>query len=575
MTDVDLRCPQCDDMLNPLDGLPDAATAVALDDSAASAVQAMLNTRIRALLGLVRVLSERYNAASLIYRRLPPEILLRIFAYVTPSGSHDIMLAHVSRAWRSILLSCPSFWSKMLPYAVPCTLRPRPTKWFRTFLQRSALSPFSLKLPYLDSAVFAEVVSCLSQITKLTVQIPRSEVNTLCKMLQHGLPALRSLSIGHVPYVTVQDAEITQPEDLAQFSFDHLRSLRTLRAPSWFFHSGMDFPGLQILEIKRCDCAGRVCRGTSDPGNTVNFLRRCHCLKTLELQEDITPQSSDSPSEEPVVLNKLSRFILKLDSADAVSRALRFVVYPESVEIRVGTVWREGRHFPMALMHSPVVCDADELEIVHGYYELKLQYIRRGAVRVRFSATYNWLTRDNAADCFRELLQLLAATTRSTTQLCIDGTMFGQLPWFNALRQDYEMLLALFPNLTSLTFRNLDVAPAVYFGVLEPSGNGDMLCQHLAKLRVAWAHPTSTQAVRQSCEVTRTVLTKRSSAGSVLDVFQFTCDCSEDTVSRLRYLSDDVDMCMADLEQLGAGLEHVVKEVSVETPGWPDRDPAL
>ncbi|KAI9060100.1 hypothetical protein FKP32DRAFT_1088264 [Trametes sanguinea] len=121
----------------------------------------------------VRALSERYNSASFIYRRLPPEILLRVSAYLRPSRRHDICLAHVYRVWRSLLQHCPSFWSDMLPLVDPTGTkwRPHPTDWFLTFLQLAARSLFPIKLLFFSSVVYSAVAPYLPHITSLVLAV--------------------------------------------------------------------------------------------------------------------------------------------------------------------------------------------------------------------------------------------------------------------------------------------------------------------------------------------------------------------------------------------------------------------
>ncbi|OSD01058.1 hypothetical protein PYCCODRAFT_1478819 [Trametes coccinea BRFM310] len=576
MANVDFsRCLNCHASLDPFAGLPpaDVAAAAGLDDSAGSALQLAIKTRIDALAECIRTLNERYNAASLIYRRLPPEILLQIFAHVRPSRRRDIRLAHVSRAWRSLLLDCP-FWADMLRFVVPSRKRPRPTSWFLTFLQRAARNLFSMKLPLFSSVVLDAVGPYLSKVTKLDVVIPPAEVVSLFQMLQYGLPFLQSLSIQHLTYGTRTDVDPVHLESSlrsAHFTFDHLLSLRTLLVASWFFYPGMNLPGLRQLHVIDCQCGSHVCASMSDPAKTLAFLRNCPRLELLELYDYRTAQPTDK-SLDAVALNQLQDLSIHTNSADAASHHLRSFAYPESVVIRVSTIGARTnshgeRHFPVALLHNPAVQDADEVEIHCSQNRIMLSHSTRGVLRMELSADHNLcsgLEPEGSADCFRDLLELLATTTRSTTTLRIYETSgYVRQVFFREPQIQIKMLLALFPSLTSLTLHHL--APTTYLRALEPLLNGEMLCSYISALNIIWREPESTAAIRESCEVMKAVCTKRSAAGSVLDVLDFTCASMRRFQPRMRE-EDQKDDVKEYLERFAVDLVGAVKQVCVQTP---------
>ena len=47
----------------------------------------------------LRALCSAYNNASLIHRRLPPELLMEIFGHVRPKTCQGLRLLHVCRRW--------------------------------------------------------------------------------------------------------------------------------------------------------------------------------------------------------------------------------------------------------------------------------------------------------------------------------------------------------------------------------------------------------------------------------------------------------------------------------------------
>ncbi|OSD01494.1 hypothetical protein PYCCODRAFT_523291 [Trametes coccinea BRFM310] len=146
------HCMHCNNDEDPLGALSDDSALIDIDAAAQYTPQALMRTRISQLEGHIYALKKRHNAFSLIYRRLPPEILRQVFAHIRPTRRRDIRIAHVSpKAWRSILLSTPSFWADLLSLVVPRSYIPEPSPWFSIFFQRSAVGPFALQLPYFSS----------------------------------------------------------------------------------------------------------------------------------------------------------------------------------------------------------------------------------------------------------------------------------------------------------------------------------------------------------------------------------------------------------------------------------------
>ncbi|CDO70469.1 hypothetical protein BN946_scf184569.g12 [Trametes cinnabarina] len=169
---------------------------------------------------------------------------------------------------------------------------------------------------------------------------------------------------------------------------------------------------------------------------------------------------------------------------------------------------------------------------------------------------------DFSSDWYRDLLELLSTTSRSTTRISIieRDDMAHEL-WFG--KKQINMLLALFPDLASLTLRN--VTPTMYLRALTPLDDGEVPCPHLASLTVSgtWAVDSiSTATFRESCEVMKNAFTKRSAAGSVLNVLDVTCVRSTAMEMSEQVALEGLERC---LKELGAALESLVKHVRVQT----------
>ncbi|KAI9067831.1 hypothetical protein FKP32DRAFT_1754853 [Trametes sanguinea] len=513
-----------------------------LDTAAPSSLQALILSRISQLEGYVIALKHRYNANALMHRRLPPELLMQVFSQIKPSTRRDIRIAHVSRTWRSILLNTSSFWVAMFPLVTPRADRPEPSVWFRTFLQRSAVGPFALQLPYVSSQIIDVVSSHMNQLTALDVHVSLAVARSLFSMVNGEWPSLRSLSVHHVPIKATALGTESQGylEDLRRPvrlpSNGSRRSLQTLRIATLFLAAAVPVLTLRNLEIVNCSSWCFVCHSATAPhalGMALDFLRNCHSLESLRLLR-VACQEPNQPdtSLEAVKLDSLQNLSLDGTRPDIASAYLRHLIFPGSLTFKLS--WSPKAHgwdFPPALIHAMSLHAADELlvEVLDTF--VRLTYLTDGTARVVLRAVGLDIPLLGFKDrSFQGLVDLMSACSYRITKL--EFRIFRitvKKRFLKASRM--RTLLTAFPHLVSLTTQGSwrPVGLTRRFAALSSEPTlAVSLCPGLRILIIRWKiHPLNRLTIASlydCCERMKNNLKERSqAAGRVLDLFDLTC----------------------------------------------------
>ncbi|KAF5314484.1 hypothetical protein D9619_011763 [Psilocybe cf. subviscida] len=127
--------------------------------------------------------------------RLPPEILLQIFAKLTEDGGFVdsmkcIPITHVCRRWRSLALDAPALWTN---------LSSENLLWTTAMLERSKSAPLTVLMDEMSHRVATPILKHLSRIISLTIEDwSAGELQTLHALIEDNAivaPQLEVLSL--------------------------------------------------------------------------------------------------------------------------------------------------------------------------------------------------------------------------------------------------------------------------------------------------------------------------------------------------------------------------------------------
>ncbi|TFK62366.1 hypothetical protein BDN72DRAFT_882683, partial [Pluteus cervinus] len=159
-----------------------------------------IDEEVTALRGRIRALHSFRNTFAPIYR-LPPEILTRIFSFIsrTPvspepkhfysqSPSHKWLVAtRVSQRWRNVALGSPTLWAHIS--------NSYPEYIIKELLQRSKATPLSVRM-YVGSSQDAHLIrTTLHRIRDLVIDVDSSVWNIFWSSRNSPAPLLESLKI--------------------------------------------------------------------------------------------------------------------------------------------------------------------------------------------------------------------------------------------------------------------------------------------------------------------------------------------------------------------------------------------
>ncbi|KAI0738988.1 hypothetical protein C8Q80DRAFT_222735 [Daedaleopsis nitida] len=239
------------------DSLP-VEDELALSTLSHSDVQLWILSRITQYERYVRVMRSAYNRHSPIHR-LPPELLMQIFANVRPTSLRDLEFTRVCKTWRQLSINTPELWADILrlPALIPAVGdSKRQTSAMQTrfelILERSAPRSFVLPPFVFDEHMLWSLTPHTTRITslELTIETGLRLAHMLCSMLADGMPLLEVLIVRHItlpfPCATVTPYPFTS---------DHmLPRLRVLQLPAGLVTATvyMSMPSLQSLTIGSC-----------------------------------------------------------------------------------------------------------------------------------------------------------------------------------------------------------------------------------------------------------------------------------------------------------------------------------
>ncbi|RPD55476.1 hypothetical protein L226DRAFT_538712 [Lentinus tigrinus ALCF2SS1-7] len=140
------------------------------------------------------------NAMAYLDLKLPPEILMNVFRYLSPSCCKDIRTTHVCTLWRELIRSTPEFWADMLSSQSVFYRLNRDAGSdlsVMSFIQRSSPLPYPLCL---DSRLeFIEtILPHVHRISSLsfTLRFKYKPAAHLVLLPGSAFPSLRTLIVG-------------------------------------------------------------------------------------------------------------------------------------------------------------------------------------------------------------------------------------------------------------------------------------------------------------------------------------------------------------------------------------------
>ncbi|KAH9927492.1 uncharacterized protein BXZ73DRAFT_102625 [Epithele typhae] len=303
-----------------------------------------------------------YNNAALIHRRLPPEVLMEIFARIRPQSRHAIHVLHVCRTWRSLVLRTAEFWVGML--ALPSGLcDPTGPQASRTnarflagFLDLSSSRPITFDIQDFSFYMADILAPHCHRLRRLHLKVSSEHAERFFHMLSFGMPQLRHLTIHH------NSAPHRSRPELAR-----LLQLIDLQIPFAFTSIFLPLSSLCTLKLGGCKCDG--CNGF-EPGlmldGVLSFLRQCPRLHVLHfLGKSIRRRQPPSPvSTELVELADLKNLLFDHTIVEWVSDVLAKLVLPLSTVIRleVSPEGDGGMYLPAALRTLPARATYDHVD---------------------------------------------------------------------------------------------------------------------------------------------------------------------------------------------------------------------
>ncbi|KAL1949196.1 hypothetical protein VTO73DRAFT_11002 [Trametes versicolor] len=483
---------------------------------------------------------------SAIHLRLPPEILMEIFAQVQPASRKDIWLMHVCQTWRLLLTKTPEFWACMfsaLTSSKGLTFNPRSTpEWLNMLFDHSAPCSLPLTIHQFSLAASDTLVRHAYHICSLHVQIASKVVVPFYTMLKHGFPRLESLRMTHVASTTSISPTMFAAFRAIDYSDLVLPLLRTLRLPPVFLTSGLSVDSLRLVEVESCACsecrqpAPAIQRITTDMISS--FLQRCPSLQTLRfvgLGYISTSVTAPSPPVERVVLGSLDALDITsydipgtANVLDCITLSLRTSVtldLPDmgAFEPKLQTVLRNLPVFSTTLPHLRLV-----VHLCTATKPFRLQYFLPDGSSPLALSERRSSPSHRLSDCVaraREVLAMLPLTSVTTLEMRnIPSQVLGKGPQAAVFLQD---ILVTLPRLATLTLDlTSDAVLSSLTPVLQSTAEGaGVICPMLQTLTLRWCVPSEHDAdvFLANCNRIKAALDARAKLGSRLSTFSFKC----------------------------------------------------
>ncbi|KAI1786738.1 hypothetical protein LXA43DRAFT_757232 [Ganoderma leucocontextum] len=466
----------------------------------------------------LRALCAAYNNASLIHRRLPPELLMEIFGHVRPKSCQGVQLLHVCRRWRYIALKTPQFWSNML--RVSSVVRRAHAgdalglERFQTYLERSSPCLIPLNIRGFPGHISGILEQHTHQISSLTVNVGPKEITDLYLLLSNGMPNLRELVIGHASGSNPFEPEERAAMISVQCTEESLPRLQSLRIPTAFLSPDIMVPTLQSLIIGGCAC--HECSGDMKMLTLDTFLRslaRCPSLQNLQFLSGSEPllHPLEFSTLSPVSLPLLNKIEFQKYRTEPLSDILGHLVLPPTAALKFDCVRREGRCLPRALHSLPMIPTLDSLEVVTNETKCTARGHAGGVERLSFvtsSVAHSVLV--------DELLHAFApAASHSVTRLSLGFKSAAYSAHVDAARMD--ALLAAFPRVTYLK-----VARKCHHLFHALAAASELPCPALAHLVVKWTVGWADEEFRLACDIAEKALARRAQRGLRLQKLEVT-----------------------------------------------------
>ena len=273
-----------------------------------------------------------YNDAAPIHRRLPPKILLEVFANFRHDGTrHGPPALRVCHYWHTLLQRTPQLWQSLLRQEF---LVKQDSQWkarrFAAALSRSAPLDLSLHIRGIDHAVLDVLApySCRFASMIFRTQGFSYEVHEpLDRLLRLDMPILRCLDICRWPFST----RITKSSTVF-FLFPRLQTLRI--ADIYTVPPEVQLIPLRHLELANCWESVGPSKVPMSVHTLLAVIRNCPNLETLRVEGSL-PLNTRSDSEAPVNISRLRRLTLQETPLESTLTLLSYLVLPLTTALNV------------------------------------------------------------------------------------------------------------------------------------------------------------------------------------------------------------------------------------------------
>lgn len=506
-----------------------------------------------------------YNAAAPINQRLPPEVLMRVFACISPKGMGDIRLMHICRSWRAILGRTSEFWVDMLSlpkvWAIPDLLE--------AILLLSSSRPLALRAASPDVYSSTFMIPHLCRIVDLAIACTNTEFRQFYVLLREGhfvnLERLRLISLG--------GASSTPPafeEETEKCADACLPRLRHLELSPCFVDDYLVVASITSLSVLASNhgLTWLSNEAVSTPQALLRALRRCaRQLASLHIQFTLptkgwVPPEHCSPLDLPALLE------LSVEDAlpDPVESFLAAITIPPSSSISI-LCESVAPLVPLRdiLGGHPGVASPEELRISLDYSALDVRTLTDGRELLYLGL---W-TRRASASTIPAVIAHVLNQTHTITSATFDCARDSGISQEEALS-----VLDKFPHLARLT---VAYAAATTFGPTHPADGlvlvsalactgstaGAVACPALEALTITGLGREAFLEPEALAEVLALVLGQRRAVlGRVLGALTLEIDLRADP-----YYSYEGDTALAEKFQrvISARLEALVDTFSVNS----------
>ncbi|KAI1794946.1 hypothetical protein LXA43DRAFT_94818 [Ganoderma leucocontextum] len=305
--------------------------------------------RIKECEEYLRTLRSVHNSAAPINASLPVELITRIFLDIEVDSLQDIVVMHVCRAWRAILLSTPEFFANLLGVMKEIEDYPQADNGaLCTLLRLSGTRELTVHEPrfqdiHLDTGL---LVPHLNRIRSLTVVLSVPEFLVFHQLLKSGaMPVLADLVVGY--WVWQPWSKEDDLRRLVPWTEEDVPSLRHLELPGRLFARAAAYAPLLSLTLKHVKTEANTdiveCPSLRIelPGRFLKVLSRCTRLRILDLWNALPTRRA---------------------SWDAIHRSFPAIDFPELRELRI----HENRPHLLSSFLSHITFPATASLMLHG-----------------------------------------------------------------------------------------------------------------------------------------------------------------------------------------------------------------